>query len=122
IRPGTSWKKVSAIAHSSGAAGVDGSILDGICSSGAQTQPVREACMALVELHAGRNRVMLDARRGGRVSSWTFDGEELLVGPPDEADTSIHWGCFLMAPWPGRLAGGRFDWRGREVRLRRTHG
>jgi galactose mutarotase-like enzyme len=78
--------------------------------------------MALVELRAGPNRVVLDPRRGGRVSSWTIDGEELLVGPPDEVDTSIHWGCFLMAPWPGRLAGGRFDWRGREVRLRRTHG
>jgi galactose mutarotase-like enzyme len=78
--------------------------------------------MALVELRAGPNRVVLDPRRGGRVSSWTTDGEELLVGPPDEVDTSIHWGCFLMAPWPGRLAGGRFDWRGREVRLRRTHG
>jgi galactose mutarotase-like enzyme len=78
--------------------------------------------MALVELRAGPNRVVLDPRRGGRVSSWTIDGEELLVGPPDEVDTSIHWGCFLMAPWPGRLTGGRFDWRGREVRLRRTHG
>lgn len=78
--------------------------------------------MALVELRAGPNRVVLDPRRGGRVSSWTTDGEELLVGPPDEVDTSIHWGCFLMAPWPGRLAGGRFDWRGREVRLRQTHG
>jgi galactose mutarotase-like enzyme len=78
--------------------------------------------MALVELRAGPNRVVLDPRRGGRVSSWTIDGEELLVGPPDEVDTSIHWGCFLMAPWPGRLAGGRFDWRGREVRLRQTHG
>jgi len=78
--------------------------------------------MTLVELRAGPNRVALDPRRGGRVSSWTIDGEELLVGPPDDADTSIHWGCFVMAPWPGRLAGGRFEWRGREVLLRRTHG
>jgi aldose 1-epimerase len=78
--------------------------------------------LALVELRAGTSRVALDPRRGGRLSSWTIDGVELLVGPPDDADASIHWGCFLMAPWPGRLAGGRFEWRGREVRVPRTHG
>ena len=27
-----------------------------------------------------------------------------------------------MAPWPGRLAGGRFEWRGRELQLPRDHG
>ena len=49
-------------------------------------------------------------------------GEELLVGPPDDDDTSIHWGCFVMAPWPGRLAAGRFERAGRTIQLRRTHG
>ena len=54
----------------------------------------------------------------------TPDGpiHQLLVGPPSDDDRSIYWGCFLMAPWPGRLAGGRFDWRGRTIQLRRTHG
>lgn len=78
--------------------------------------------MAPVELRAGPNRVVLDPGRGGRLASWTVDGQELLLGPPDDTDSSIHWGCFVMAPWPGRLAGGRFEWRGREIRLRRTHG
>ena len=78
--------------------------------------------MALVELHAGPNHVVLDPRRGGRLSSWMVDGEELLLGPPDDSDSSIHWGCFVMAPWPGRLAGGRFEWQGREIQLPRTHG
>jgi aldose 1-epimerase len=27
-----------------------------------------------------------------------------------------------MAPWPGRLANGRFNWQGRILQLRRTHG
>jgi aldose 1-epimerase len=27
-----------------------------------------------------------------------------------------------MAPWPGRLANGRFEWQGRSLQLRRTHG
>jgi aldose 1-epimerase len=76
----------------------------------------------LITLRAGPNRVVIDPARGGRLASWTVDGEELLVGPPDDVDASIHWGCFLMAPWPGRLAGGRFEWRGRTIQLRRTHG
>jgi aldose 1-epimerase len=75
-----------------------------------------------ITLRAGRNQVVVDPRRGGRLASWTVDGEELLVGPPNELDTSIHWGCFVMGPWPGRLADGRFDWRGRTIQLRRTHG
>src|SRR6185503_13448859 len=76
----------------------------------------------VVELSAGASRVVLDPVRGGRLASWTSGGEELLVAPPDAADASIHWGCFVMAPWPGRLAGGRFDWRGRTIQLPRTHG
>jgi aldose 1-epimerase len=27
-----------------------------------------------------------------------------------------------MAPWPGRLANGRFEWRGKTIQLPRTHG
>jgi aldose 1-epimerase len=75
-----------------------------------------------IELHAGTHRVVIDPVRGGRLASWTVDGEELLLGPPDDADSSIRWGCFLMAPWPGRLADARFEWHDRAIRLRRTHG
>jgi aldose 1-epimerase len=78
--------------------------------------------LSFVELRAGPNRVLLDPRRGGRLASWTVDGEELLVGPPDDQDSSIRWGCFVMAPWPGRLADARFEWRGRLIQLDRTHG
>ncbi len=78
--------------------------------------------MALVELRAGTSRAVLDPGRGGRLSSWSVNGVELLLGPPDDTDSSIHWGCFLMAPWPGRLAGGRFEWRRSPIQLARTHG
>jgi aldose 1-epimerase len=78
--------------------------------------------VAALELRAGPSRVAIDPGRGGRLASWAVGGEELLVGPPDEDDSSIHWGCFVMAPWPGRLANGRFEWAGRTVQLRRTHG
>jgi aldose 1-epimerase len=76
----------------------------------------------MIVLEAGPNRVVVDPARGGRLASWTLDGQELLVRPPSDDDRSIHWGCFLMAPWPGRLAGGRFEWRGRTIQLHRTHG
>lgn len=78
--------------------------------------------MSTIELRSGPNRVVLDPARGGRLASWSVGGEELLVGPPDDADSSIHWGCFVMAPWPGRMANGRFDWHGRTIQLERTHG
>ncbi len=76
----------------------------------------------MIELGAGPNRVLVDPARGARLASWAVGGEELLLGPPDAADASIHWGCFLMAPWPGRLANGRFEWAGSRLQLRRTHG
>lgn len=75
-----------------------------------------------LELRAGASRVLIDPDRGGRLSSWTVGERELLVGPPDDDDRSVRWGCFLMAPWPGRLADGQFEWAGSTVRLPRTHG
>lgn len=75
-----------------------------------------------IELRAGDARAVIDPERGGRLASLSIDGRELLRDAPSPDDRSIRWGCFLMAPWPGRLSGGRFVWRGREVRLPRTHG
>ncbi len=75
-----------------------------------------------IELRAGDARVAIDAERGGRLASWSVGRRELLVGPPDADDRSIRWGCYVMAPWAGRLADGRFDWAGRTIQLPRTHG
>lgn len=76
----------------------------------------------MIELRAGPARASIDPLRGGRVASLAIDGRELLLGPPSANDRSIRWGCFLMAPWTGRLDGGRFDWRGNAIQLPRTHG
>ncbi len=76
----------------------------------------------VLELLAGGVRALIDPARGGRLASLSIDGRELLRSAPSPDDVSIRWGCFLMAPWPGRLADGRFRWRGRERRLPRTHG
>lgn len=59
---------------------------------------------------------------GGRLASLTVGGRELLLGPAGRDDEPIGWGCFLMAPWPGRLENARFDWRGRTIQLPRTFG
>jgi len=72
--------------------------------------------------HAGRARAVIDLEHGARVASLTVAGRELLLGPPVPPDGSIRWGCFLMAPWPGRLEDGRLRWRDRTIQLPRTHG
>jgi galactose mutarotase-like enzyme len=79
--------------------------------------------MPMIELESGGARLAIDVDRGGRIASWSIDGRELLVGPPAPDDRSIRWGCFLMAPWAGRLADGRFRTEdGRLVQVPRTHG
>ena len=74
----------------------------------------------MIRLRAGPSELVLDPARGGRVASLTIGGRELLRAAPDDEDRSVGWGCFLMAPWPGRVAGGRFEWEGQVHRLRRT--
>ena len=75
-----------------------------------------------LRLDAGRSSAVIDLEHGGRLASLRIDDRELLVGPPVPRDGSIGWGCFLMAPWPGRLANARLQWRGRTIQLPRNHG
>ena len=67
-----------------------------------------------VELAAGPARVRLDPERGGRIASLRVDRYELLV---NAADSDLDWGCFVMAPFAGRVRNGRFRYAGREHRL-----
>ena len=76
----------------------------------------------MIELAAEGGMATIDAERGGRLASLRAGEQELLVGPSDDADDSIRWGCYLMAPWPGRLADARLAWHGRTTQLERTHG
>ena len=78
--------------------------------------------MSVIELQSGDARVTIDPERGGRLASWTARGRDLLVGPPTPDDRTIRWGCYLMAPWAGRLANGRFEWAGATAQMPRTHG
>jgi aldose 1-epimerase len=79
-----------------------------------------------VELTAGPDRLVLEPAAGGRISALVAAGEDRLVAhpPADVPDElrPVHWGCFLMAPWAGRIAGGELDWDGERHQLRRNAG
>jgi len=78
---------------------------------------------SVLRLAAGTASLTIDVARGGRLAAWSVAGRDLLVGPPASGDASIRWGCFLMAPWAGRLADGRLrSADGRVVQVPRTHG
>lgn len=74
----------------------------------------------MIELVAGASRAIVLPEWGGRLHQLFAGGEPLLVAPASFAEHG--WdphagGCFPMAPWPNRMAAGRFSWRGREVSL-----
>lgn len=87
--------------------------------------------MDVIDLSFGRTRVAVAPEAGGRLAQievraeadeWTpGDGwTPLLVAPADMrrlAAEPLLWGCYPMAPWPGRVDGSRFQWRGREYDL-----
>lgn len=72
-----------------------------------------------MQLQAGRARVEVDAEQGARLASLRVDGLELLVAPASRpgAVDPMSWGCFPMAPFAGRLRGGRLHWAGRVHEL-----
>ena len=77
-----------------------------------------------IELAAGEGvAAVIEPAAGGRLSSLTIDGYEVLVGPSDVPDAGsggpepIAWGLYPMAPWAGRIARGRFLAGGVEHRL-----
>lgn len=58
-----------------------------------------------VELRAGSALLRLELA-GGRITSLVLGGRERILAPPVRPRPT-HWGCFLMAPWVGRLEGAR---------------
>jgi aldose 1-epimerase len=59
-------------------------------------------------------KVVVDLEHGGRLASLQILGHELLV---TQGAMSIQWGCFVMAPWAGRVRNGRFGFAGRQYQL-----
>ena len=74
--------------------------------------------MVIVKIGDETDSVSIDTSAGGRLSSLFMAGRErLLVEPAVGIEPSLGWGCYLMAPFVGRIRQGRVDWGGRKVRL-----
>lgn len=74
--------------------------------------------MSVIHLSGGETLVAVAPEVGGRVASITHRGVDLLVGPDHSMATDPRtWGCYPMVPWCGRIANGRFNWKGQDIRL-----
>lgn len=74
----------------------------------------------LITLQRGRTRATIAPAAGGRLLQLEIEdagGWLGLLRAPRDASRALReplaWGCFPMAPWPNRIDGGRFVWRGR---------
>ena len=70
--------------------------------------------MTTHELQLGDQRAQVSTH-GGRLVSYAVDGWELLAG--QENPSRFGYRGSVLAPWPNRVAGGRWTWQGRELRL-----
>lgn len=65
----------------------------------------------------------VDTSAGGRICSLVLAGRERILREPAAGiDRSIGWGCYLMAPFVGRVKGGTVAWNGRTAQLPLNHG
>jgi aldose 1-epimerase len=71
----------------------------------------------VITLSNATSTVQIDPAAGGRIASFVVEGLELLV---TAADRPIDWGCYVMAPFAGRLRNGRFRFNGTEHQLPRN--
>jgi aldose 1-epimerase len=80
--------------------------------------------MSDLVLQHGPTRVTVSPEYGGRIAQIEVEigsrRVQLLVDaaeqPPAERDP-LAWGCFPMAPWPNRIADGRFSFEGATYRV-----
>ena len=75
---------------------------------------VDDGTVAPIRLVAGDTRLEVSPTDGGRISSFSVAGRELLV--TDRGDP-MSWGSYPMAPFAGRVRDGRFSFDGRDYQL-----
>jgi aldose 1-epimerase len=85
------------------------------CTLGAASHTLR----GVIELTGEGVGVTVDLDHGGRLASLDLGGHELPLG---RVDDPLGWGCYPMAPFAGRIRGGRFQWKRQVVELARNHG
>jgi len=85
--------------------------------------------MDVITLRGGRTRATIAPEAGGRLHQLEIDDAgswlSLLRAPQDPARAlrePTRWSSFPMAPWPNRIDGGRFLWRGRVYQVPTGHG
>ncbi|HUF96542.1 MAG TPA: hypothetical protein VMM60_00335 [Ilumatobacter sp.] len=66
-------------------------------------------------LHDGLVAAAIDPI-GGRLAQLSIDAVDLLVGARPELN-EMHWGCYPMVPWAGRIRRGRFRFDGVDHQL-----
>jgi aldose 1-epimerase len=64
----------------------------------------------MIQLEKGKNRALIDERKGGRLAQLFIGDLSILV---EEEENPLAWGCYPMAPWVGRLEKGlwRYQWK-----------
>jgi aldose 1-epimerase len=70
--------------------------------------------MTELGLHRGEQSAVVSTT-GGRVVSYAVAGVEILAGA-ENPERFAYRGA-LLAPWPNRVAGGRWTWQGSELQL-----
>ena len=77
--------------------------------------------MEFVTIEAQAERAVIAPAAGFQCRSYSVGTLELIAGPNDpEADWKAHpfrSGIPILFPWPGRIAGGRFSYRGHDIQL-----
>jgi aldose 1-epimerase len=80
--------------------------------------------MNLIHLKTDQSSAVIAPEAGGRLVQITArlgeEAIEFLVAPDDVGrllEEPLAWGCYPMAPWPGRVDGSRFNWNGAEYKL-----
>jgi aldose 1-epimerase len=72
-----------------------------------------------VSLRAGEAELVVDPAAGARWTSWRVGDLELLGGADVSLPAGMRSGCFVMAPFAGRLGRGRVELSGRQHQLPR---
>jgi aldose 1-epimerase len=76
----------------------------------------------VIWLNAEAVSATIDPDRGARLASLGVAGLELLKSRREARDDPLRWGCYPMAPWAGRVRGGRFRFRDELHQLRQNMG
>ena len=73
----------------------------------------------MIELKSDAAALAVDTALGGRIVSLLVGGVERILPKANARPSPLAtgWGCYPMAPWPGRLSEGRIPTEEGEVRL-----